>query len=225
MGVSSSGSEGGSGPRVLRALLAVVTAVSGLLPIRAAAAEPHALCWRGHPRAECRSFLITEFGVLSRLDEYPFQKGASRIAITFDAGWMKNVSERDAVGVSGHALTSDPMQRIGIRARYRRWLSRSVAFDVTPGVLLSGEDNLIDYDPPGFVLGAALNAGDLAAVTVETEYSRYRDYGSATIPLTARTRSDVTWRAGAKLGSGLGVLGAAALAGLVLYIGLSGGFD
>jgi hypothetical protein len=186
--------------------------------------ESHALCWRGHPLPECRSFLITEFGLLARLDDYPYQRGASRVAVTFDAGWMKNISERDAVGLSGQVLTSDPTQRIGVRGRYRRWLSRNTSVDLTPGVFVSGEDNLIDYDPPGFVMGAAFNAGDLISVTVETEYARYKDYGDV-LPQIPTTHSDVTWRAGAKLGSGLGVLGAAALVGLFLYIGLSGGFD
>jgi len=63
------------------------------------------------------------------------------------------------------------------------------------------------------------------SLTVETEYSRFKDYGDATVPLNPQSRSDVSWRAGAKLGSGLGVLSAAALFGLFLYIGLNGGFE
>jgi hypothetical protein len=210
----------------LRGLL-LLTLLSAATEVGAAedpSHKSHALCWRGHPAPECRSFLITEFGLLARLDDYPYQSGASRLAITFDAGWMKNISERDAVGLSGQVLTSDPTQRIGVRGRYRRWLSRSTSVDLTPGVFVSGEDNLIDYDPPGFVMGASFNAGDLVSVTVETEYARYKDYGDV-LPQIPTTHSDVTWRAGAKLGSGLGVLGAAALVGIFLYIGLSGGFD
>ena len=186
-------------------------------------AHRHALCWRGHPAPECRSFLITEFGILGRIDNYPFQSGESRVAFTFDLGWMKNVSDRDAVGFSGYAFASDPSARLGIRGRYRRWLSRNTSVDLSPGVLLSGEDNIIDYDPPGLILGATLNGSDLVSLTVETEYSRFKDYGDG--PFNPKSRSDVSWRAGAKLGSGLGVAGAAALFGLFLYIGLNGGFE
>ena len=184
-----------------------------------------ALTWRGRPLAETRSFMITEFGVLARIDDYPYIGGDSRTAISFDLGWMKNISERGAVGFSGYALVSDPTTRLGIRARYRRWLSRKTSIDISPGVLLGGEDSGIEYDPPGFVLGATLNAGDLVALSVDAEYARNLDLVHDTPPFQWEKRTDVAWRAGAKLGSGLGLLGAAGLFGLILAIGLSGGFD
>jgi hypothetical protein len=169
--------------------------------------------------------MITEFGVLARIDDYPYLGGGSRTAVSFDLGWMKNISEKGAIGFSGYALVSDPTTRLGIRARYRRWLSRSTSIDISPGVLLGGEDSAIEYDPPGFVLGTTLNAGDLVALTVDAEYAKNLDLVHDTPPLQWEKRTDVAWRAGAKLGSGLGLLGAAGLFGLVLAIGLSGGFD
>jgi hypothetical protein len=198
-------------------------ALGGENPLR-----PHripSLTWRGRPLAETRSFMITEMGVLARIDDYPYIGGDSRTAFSFDLGWMKNISERGAVGFSGYALVSDPTTRLGIRGRYRRWLSRKTSIDISPGVLLGGEDAAIEYDPPGFVLGATLNAGDLVALTVDAEYARNLDLVHDTPPLEWEKRTDVAWRAGAKLGSGLGLLGAAGLFGLVLYIGLSGGFE
>ncbi|MGE5179747.1 MAG: hypothetical protein ACM3PF_11725 [Bacteroidota bacterium] len=176
----------------------------------------HALTWRGRPLAETPSFMITEFGVLARLDDYPYIGGDSRVAVSFDLGWMKNISEHGAVGFSGYALVSDPTTRLGIRARYRRWLSRKTSIDVSPGVLLGGEDSAIEYDPPGFVLGATVNAGDLVALTVDAEYARNVALVHDTPPLQWAKKTDVAWRAGAKLGSGLGLLGAAGLFGLVL---------
>ena len=184
-----------------------------------------ALTWRGRPLAEARSFMITEFGVLARIDDNPYTSSDSRIAFSFDLGWMKNISESGAAGFSGYALVSDPTSRLGLRARYRRWLSRGTSIDISPGVLLGGEDSGIEYDPPGFVLGATLNAGDLVALTVDAEYARNLDLVRDTPPFQWEKRTDVAWRVGAKLGSGLGLLGAAGLVGLVLYIGLSGGFD
>lgn len=184
-----------------------------------------ALTWQGRPLAETRSFMITEFGVLTRIDDYPYLGGDSGVQFSFDLGWMKNISPRGAVGFSGYALLSDPTTRLGLRGRYRRWLSRKTSIDVSPGVLLGGEDSAIEYDPPGFVLGTTLNAGDLVALTLDAEYARNRALVHDTPPLQWENRSDVAWRAGAKLGSGLGLLGAAGLFGLALYIGLSGGFD
>ena len=184
-----------------------------------------AVTWQGRPLAETRSFMITEFGVLSRLDDYPYLDHESRLAFSFDLGWMKNVSERGAVGFSGYALVSDPTTRLGLRGRYRRWLSRKMSIDVSPGIVLGGEDSAIEYDPPGFVLGATLNEGDLVALTVDAEYAKNRDLVHDTPPYQWEDRSDVAWRAGAKFGSGLGLLGAAGLFGLALYIALSGGYD
>ena len=178
----------------------------------------HALCWRGKP--ECGSFIITEMGVLYRLDDYPFPGDPSRINLSFDAGWMKNLSKRDAVGLTGYALTDGDMTRLGIRPRYRRWLSHGSSIDISPGVLLSGEDPAIDYDPPGFVLAASLNEGDLVALTLETEYARYRDYADTGGPgsTSYQNREDWTIRGGAKLGSGLGLAGTAALLALAIYV-------
>jgi hypothetical protein len=184
-----------------------------------------ALTWRGRPLAETRSFMITEFGVLARIDDYPYGVGLSRIQVSFDLGWMKNISENTAVGFSGYTLVLDPTTRLGIRARYRRWLSRKTSLDLSPGVLLGGEDSGIEYDPPGFVLGASLNAGDLVALTVEAEYARNLDLVHDTPPFQWEKRTDIAWRAGAKFGSGIGLLGAAGFFGLILYIGLSGGFE
>ena len=184
-----------------------------------------ALTWRGHPLAETRSFLITEFGVLARIDDYPYSGGDSPIQISFDLGWMKNISPNSAAGFSGYALLFDPTTRLGIRGRYRRWLSRKTSIDISPGVLVSGEDSGIEYDPPGFVLGATLNAGDLVAVTIDAEYARNLDLVRDTLPFQWEKRTDIAWRAGAKLGSGLGLLGAAGVVGLIVYIVASGVAD
>jgi hypothetical protein len=168
----------------------------------------HALCWRGKP--ECGSFIITEMGTLYRLDDYPFPVDIDHLAFSFDVGWMKNLDRRRAVGVTGYALVNDDFTRFGIRPRYRRWLSQHTSLDISPGILLAGEDPDITYDPPGFILGVTANAEDLIAVTVETEYSRYSTYDVFTGESGAPT--DWTVRGGAKLGSGLGVVGTAVLA-------------
>lgn len=181
------------------------------------------LTWRGHPYPETRSFLITELGLMYRLDRYPYSRFPSRTAVTFDLGWMKNVGTRHAVGFSGYAMPSDETTRLGIRGRYRRWLSPSLSVDISPGVILGGEDGGTNYDPPGAVLGVTLNTGDLFAVMIDTELARSWEFASEDPPFTTRVNhTDLTWRAGAKIGSGLGFVGSLVLVGLVVAILVSG---
>ena len=177
--------------------------------------NPHsALCWRGKP--ECGSFMVTEAGLLYRVDDYPFPGMDTNLAAVFEVGYMKNISPKEAVGATGYALVSD-LTRLGICPRYRRWLSHSTSVDLSAGVLLGGEDPAIDYDPPGFLLGASYNMKDLLALTLESEYSRYRDYGDG-LSSQYQTTSDWTFRGGAKLGSGLGLLGGAIFVGLGIAV-------
>jgi len=188
--------------------------------------RPHripGLTWRGHPYPGTRSFMITELALMYRLDRYPYSRFPSRTAVTFDLGWMKNVGTRHAVGFSGYAMPADQTTRLGIRGRYRRWLSPSLSVDVSPGVILGGEDGGTNYDPPGAVLGVTLNSGDLFAVMIDTELARSWEFASEDPPFTTRiTHTDVTWRAGAKIGSGLGFVGSLVLVGLVIAIVASG---
>jgi len=187
----------------------------------AAEGKPHhSLCWRGKP--ECASFLVTELGVLYRMDEYPFSGMDWRVALTFDLGYMKTLSPKTAVGATGYALLHDDITRLGIRPRYRRWLSRDISIDISPGILLGGEDSNADYDPPGFVFGVTGNMGDLVALTLETEYSRYRVYNNIPPDFSYYHTSDWTIRGGAKLGSGLGLAGGAAYIGLLILVLASG---
>lgn len=183
----------------------------------------HSLCWRGKPLAGCRSFLITEMGLLLQLNDTRSNQYGETVVLSFELGWMKNVAPREAIGFTGYATAGD-ISRLGLRGRYRRWLSRHTAIDVSPGILLSGENTASDFQAPGFVLGATANLGDLIALTLEAEWSQYRDYGSG-LTTTYQTGSDVTFRGGAKLGSALGVAGTAALFALILYAASIGAFD
>jgi len=163
----------------------------------------HSLCWRGHPLPECRAFVLTEFGVYSRIDHDPTHASDSPHYFTLDVGPVWNRTTRDALGLTAYLASGD------------RWLSRNTSVDVAPGIILYGsEDGGYQYKAPGIVAGLSLNAGDLFGVGLEMEHSRYTPY-SPTFP---QVGSDTTWRAGAKLGSGLGVLGALALVGLVIYV-------
>jgi len=175
----------------------------------------HSLCWRGHPLPECRAFVLTEFGVYSRIDHDPTHASDSPHYFTLDVGPVWNRTTRDALGLTAYLASGDAHARVGARLRYRRWLSRNTSVDVAPGIILYGsEDGGYMYQEPGFVAGLSLNAGDLVGIGLEVEHSSYKPYS----PAIPQVGSDTTWRAGAKLGSGLGVLGALALVGFVVYV-------
>ncbi len=135
---------------------------------------------------------------------------------------MKNVSDRAAVGATAYGLAGSDHARTGIRGRYRHWISRESSLDFAPGVLLGGgEDSGLKFQSPGFVGAVILNQGDWVAVTVEGEYSRFRSYGYAGSGIASQKASDMTWRAGAKLGSAPGTIGAILLVGAAVVVALS----
>jgi hypothetical protein len=214
--------------RFLPILALLLFAATAAAESGAAPDHTHALCWRGKPLPECRSFLITELGVLYRLDSDPISPGVSRLHFSFDLGWMKNVSDHAAVGATAYGLAGTEHARTGIRGRYRHWLSRESSLDFAPGVLLGGgEDSGLKFQSPGFVGAIILNQGDWVAVTVEGEYSRFRSYGYVGSGIASQKSSDMTWRAGAKLGSAPGTIGAILLVGaaIVIVATFEGSFD
>jgi len=178
------------------AFLLIATAT----PASASDAGGHSLCWRGHPFPECRSFLITEVGLF-----YPRSRssieGGRRTEAAADLGWMKNVSERDAVGGTIHGKLANDYVRAGLRARYRRWLGRSVSVELSPGIIVANQDDLRDaYLLPGLVAGATLNLGDMVGISVEAERARYSREESLGTGVIESRFSETTWRAGWKLG-------------------------
>ncbi len=174
-----------------------------------------ALCWRGKRLAECRSFLITEVGISYPLTN-PTIPGGNAV-VSGDLGWMKNISERAAVGATAHARLgmSDEYVRAGVRARYRRWLGRSNSVDLSPGIILVNRDtNPLEYHLPGLVASATFNLGTVAGLSLEADYGRYSRLEFVPPGVYERRRfTDVTWRAGWKLG---GVPGTIAMVSFIV---------
>jgi hypothetical protein len=101
------------------------------------------LSWRGHPKAECSSFMITESGFVfgiggSTPNPYSLFE-APKIMPQVELGAMANVAPREAVGGAGFCEATLDGVRAGLRFRYRRWLSPTVGLDIEPGVALLGD--------------------------------------------------------------------------------------
>ena len=160
---------------------------------------------RGRPLPEVRSFVVTEVGGWWLLDEDAVS-GGNDAAVACDVGWLRNLDERNALGgvvfseVGGFA-------RLGVKARYRRWLSRTLSVDFSPGLVLANKDDSgADLLLPMPVAALAFNAGDIVALGVEVQRGRYEHWDVQANRFVEFW--DTNWRVGARFGSTPGAIGA-----------------
>ena len=130
-------------------------------------AKYRSLAFQGGDRTTCASFLLTEIGVLHSFDG---RRGQHAVYLA-DIGWMKNVGERRAWGASAFGVAGSDFSRAGLRARYRRWLGPRTSVELSPGIVLVGNDEFVG---PGLIGQAALNLGDVMSVVGEGELDRVR---------------------------------------------------
>jgi len=69
---------------------------------------------------------------------------------------MFNKKRTSAIGGSLHLSADDNDRQFGLGPRYRKWLTKRVALDLSPRLLIAGTDNAIDNHFPGFAFSAAL---------------------------------------------------------------------
>ena len=114
------------------------------------------LCFIGNRFDHCKSFIILETGLKFLVTGHNRRPDKAGFLLTGDIGWMKNTSMKNAFGFSFYGAADDDGARIGIRPRFRRWLSRRTALDLSAGIIFSGTDNKGSYKSPGFVASASL---------------------------------------------------------------------
>jgi len=192
--------------------------------------RPADLLFRGRPLPACRSFLITEFGLNRALAGRP--RDAKLWCVTGELGIMSNVSPHDALGGTLLVEFDDNGNRVGLKARYRRWLAgsggqaRQMSVEVSGGLFFDGSDRYVDFDEacadgwngrcwrermiqyPSPVAAVQFNLADWISVANQVEWIRL-------------DRGESTWAAyaGIRLGSYAGVvggLGAAAATAIAL---------
>ncbi len=89
-----------------------------------AAAATRGFTFRPHPLPYSRSFAVFDLGLSYRLNKSKgYYSTDSRVGVSLDLGYMRNLSPENAVGVSVFGLSDERSGRGGVRARYRRWLT------------------------------------------------------------------------------------------------------
>jgi len=164
-------------------------------------------CFRGKRIDSCRTFLITEFGYASRLNQAPDVTKKNFLFI-WKLGLMANLNEQSALGGALHLSADDNGTRLAIQARWRRWFGTAGSLEVAPGLILAGSDNHFDLSLPGFSGEVALNAADLFGVFLMVEVIKMEPL--PIFPDIEPVGTDVAWYGGIKLGSYAGLVAAIA---------------
>lgn len=176
------------------------------------------MCFRGQPLPACQTFWLTEFGYYRTIHSTDFPpRTQNDWYLSGEIGFMANMNQRYAIGLSGVFGGVNSGSRFGIKPRFRMWLRNRVSVDVAPGILLSGGDNRYEPQFPGFTGHIAVNFADLGALTLHLDvipYEKSRRVGPGQGVLV-ETGNDVSLYGGVKFGSYLGILGG--FVALILY--------
>lgn len=185
------------------------------------------LCYRGRPLPQCKRFVITEVGYYGRAAgsretftyTYPTTDGGQQEVsytendigsqLTFEVGLMGNRGPRAALGATLLLGLGTGGADVGLKGRYRRWLTPDgIALDLGAGIV-SGGGNSRDGRATGNGVTAdvALNTADYGAIVLRMDALR----------LNGHTASAV--HGGVRLGSRPALIGTGVLAvGLILLI-------
>jgi len=166
-----------------------------------------AVCLRGRQKPRCGSFLITEITLLYPLTGGNMSGADYPLAVGYELGAMVNIDKRSAVGLTGFAMLDGHEDRLGIKSRYRRWLSPHLASDVGAGVVLTNESS----DESKWLVGSlGLSWDDRLHVIVEyvhgNEDLQHYGYAQGSQSHYTTTRKIRKLYAGIKVGGEAGAL-------------------
>lgn len=182
---------------------------AGVTPPTPVAPEvTHGFCFRPQPLPKCKAYFIYDLGVSFELGE---EEPHDSEALSLELGYMRNLTTKDAVGFGVIGMATSEANKLAVRARYRRWLSRTVGLDAAAGLTVAGGDEQGSSPVfPGVIGSLGVQVGGVVGVTLEAEQARYQSFtynyylGTSTGP---ESRSDTQVRVRGQLGSGFGVAG------------------
>jgi hypothetical protein len=168
---------------------------------------------RGQPMPEADVFPLVQSGVLVRVDDHP---GESMTHTWLDAGVMKNLSPRFALGGTLGIATDYDYTRIALKPRVRTWLGKGFAIDIAPGIFFPSVGTIFNNSPDlkhgsaGFTGELAVTKSDWVSVTymvesIETDtYHFTPDFG----PVYTTSKTETSHYLGVKVGGTVGLFGA-----------------
>lgn len=215
----------------LTAFTAVIAATPGSLAAQDTARVAR-LCYRGRPKPSCDRFVLTELGFYRRVastvivrEFERFDGGVGRTSrpavgnhLAWEVGLMANRGRKSAVGGTLLLGVGEEGGRIGVKGRYRRWLTAdNIAADYSAGLIVAQVDRGSPYlgsGRAGVTADASLNAADYGAVTARVDV----------IPTSGRTAAALY--GGVRLGSRPALVGTGLLAaGFVVLIAAFSGWE
>ena len=146
------------------------------------------VCFRESTEPDCRWTVIFESAVMIRAADANVRPDRGSGLFTFNAGLMRDLGGRTAMGGSFYISGDDDGARLGFRYRYRYWLSDRTCLDLSPGILVWGDDNYQQPNMPGLVVSASFAANGLVAF--DTHFELYRYNQQVWDPIISRVRDE-----------------------------------
>ncbi len=198
--------------RILFLLSLCLAACSGFaqtdtddFPDEPSRAKTEAAYFRGRPLPECKEFWLLEERLEFRLNDDRAAYDKAPLNLALDVGHMFNLTSRYGIGGSFYFAGNNERFVQGIRLRYRHWLNRETALDISPGIIFTGDDqglNAAKTKYPGFIISAALGYKDLVAFNITMERYALNQFNSPT-----NSHSETIYSAGFTLGSYPAIVG------------------
>ncbi|MEO7362973.1 MAG: hypothetical protein ABI120_21750 [Gemmatimonadaceae bacterium] len=178
-------------------------------------------CWRGRPKPACDMFLLTELNyfrsIVNPSARYTTTYASDSVPVTYtneihpsewkfsaEVGGMINRGKKTGIGGTLLLDASPDGASIGLKARYRRWLTPDgIALDVGAGFRTTRDDTPGNYsfssgygpfprqpsNSIGFTGDVALNARDYVAIVSRVDVSKYDNRLQPTVSLGVRAES------------------------------------
>jgi hypothetical protein len=157
---------------------------------------------RAGPSSVCGSYLISDCGSL-RGSTGRNASGDGLVLVEY--GFARNFGPDHSVGVTGFAHFLDSRSQDGLRLRFVQWLGSDLSLNLSPGIVLSGEQNNVEFLGPGFSAQGGLTVGGRIGLVVEVFTFGKREAGPG--PNTILETHETAWHVGFKLGGELGLVG------------------
>ena len=136
--------------------------------------------FRGKPLPECSFFPIIETGSYFKIAG----TGTSEM-MTGDVGLMFNINNNSAIGGTFGFFSDDDGLTFGVGPRYRKWLDRYTAIDISPRIFLfSTGDRKLKF--PVLALSGSIAFYELFSIDAYYRYARYTENQGLLAPVPTR---------------------------------------